>query len=1177
MSDYTSNSPSRPGSPVGNLPEIPSTRPYRFQFDPTRRGPASVSETTEGRGGDYFGVSPRVDIFGASSAALEVPSEWSSSRHGFHAISTVLNNPHKKQAPPKAHSALPSAAPADLPRVRRKDFDSYLRAVGPEWDRYERNAQLGREGAARLDGSSSSSEVTRKPGRAIPPLNVVPTVFFDASFNLGDPGTFNAVTEQSDGEDPSSLSHSLPLLEKLSHYADTIEQHLVQEISLRSTSFFAALTNLHDLRSESEECLDRIAKLRGLLSDVDEKSAKKGLQIIRQDGKVRNLRKVAHGVKEIEGVVEMTGVARGLVGAGQWGEALNVIEEMDALWKAESTETSSTILPTRRQTSSPLPSMPESPPPGDPMPKRRSLSVPLSSLQAFANLPQHLQTLTLEIASSLTTELVDVLRLDLLERINLESGEGGNHEIDRSLRDRLRPLLQGLSRTKGMREATVSWREVVLSEVRGTMKRVCLFVFHAACLNLTMRRKHIPLFDNEAEGANGTGDKSANADQLRAMDQENFMELIRAIYRSLLGCVEGLRIQNFIIVEEVQSMQPATLIEIPALQEELADVLASAAELSNAQVAKVIGIRAEQHAKLDMPEFLAFFNESWSFVVRCEVICRRMIVGLRGAVVSQSKVFLQTYHQSRISQSAKLVEDEQWNPVEVTPALQHLADLLVDAAMRDPPEITLSANGALPPASPISPISAPSSATPAPAPPALAPTPLAPAPPTNGAGSPPTSPTRRSKANGSSASKHLRIEDRTYFTVSATAAVLALLVDYLRVIVNLRTLTTDTMGRAIEFLKAFNSRTCQVVLGAGAMRSAGLKNITAKHLALASQSLSIMIALIPYVRETFRRHLSMKQAVMLVEFDKLKRTRDAADPRVSPQDYQEHQNEIHAKLIAIMGDRLSVHIKSLQAVDWAAPREASGVNGYMELLVKETVTLHKVLSRYLSVPVVEVRGLMSRFTRRSHDPLLPFLPISASPAFGAQYVMTQVFAAMNHRLSEEYAAIDLPTPEAKEKMLADARFLHGKVAALKNVGAPSAMLETVIGEKRVLAPAPAPAPATLSANDRIKSMLTRRDSALFGGGSKDKALPTPAQTPPLLAPSPVPGGFASPGFAGSDVTTPARSQVVSPARPESPLPALPSDAPDVDPMGDRLDVVARPPRSSSLASREGSRSPAPES
>jgi vacuolar protein sorting-associated protein 54 len=146
------------------------------------------------------------------------------------------------------------------------------------------------------------------------------------------------------------------------------------------------------------------------------------------------------------------------------------------------------------------------------------------------------------------------------------------------------------------------------------------------------------------------------------------------------------------------------------------------------------------------------------------------------------------------------------------------------------------------------------------------------------------------KSNGPTTSKQLRIEDRSYFTVSATAAVLHLLSDYLQVIVNLPMLTTDAMSKTIEFLKAFNSRTCQVVLGAGAMRSAGLKNITAKHLgqclgvgswvfplteasnaALASQSLSIMIALIPYVRETFRRHLSTKQAVILVEFDKLKR------------------------------------------------------------------------------------------------------------------------------------------------------------------------------------------------------------------------------------------------------------------------------------------------------------------
>lgn len=43
--------------------------------------------------------------------------------------------------------------------------------------------------------------------------------------------------------------------------------------------------------------------------------------------------------------------------------------------------------------------------------------------------------------------------------------------------------------------------------------------------------------------------------------------------------------------------------------------------------------------------------------------------------------------------------------------------------------------------------------------------------------------------------------------------------------------------------------------------------------ALASQSLSVVSELIPYVRETFRRHLNQAEAVLLVDFDKLKRVR----------------------------------------------------------------------------------------------------------------------------------------------------------------------------------------------------------------------------------------------------------------------------------------------------------------
>ncbi|KAJ7087759.1 Vps54-like protein-domain-containing protein [Mycena epipterygia] len=1156
MSDHSSSNLSRPDSPVSPLP--PTARPFRFNWDPAQRGPESVSGTTEGR--DYFAGPSRLNLFNNSSASLALgalPAQWSSSTHGFHAISTVLNNPHKRQAPPKAHSSLPAVASADLPRVRRKDFDSYLRAVTPEWERLEHSNQLNREAELQLEGSStprassSSGPFAQTPGRPLPPLDVVPSVFFQPAFNLGDPRTFNAVTEQDSpghdpAADPTALSYSLPLLEKFSHYADTVEQHLVREISLRSASFFAALTNLHELQSESEECLDRISKLRTLLKDVDEKGAKKGLEVVRKGSRMRNLGKVREGVKFVGGVVEMTAVAKGLVAAGQWDQALGVLEDMERLWEGAPASEPLAPIPARSSSYtklhgsvngrlSSLPPTPEERPP--PSPASPPPIIPLSSLSAFAALPAHLRTLTMEITSSLSAELVSVLRVDLLERISTGVPSSPDSSTQ-SLKDRLRPLLQGLARTKGVREATLSWREVVLDEVRGVIRR------------------HIPAFDITDEES-----RPGLANHLRNMPHPEFLELIQAIYKSFLNAVEGLRAQGTAFLEVLEKTSTKTPPNTAALEEELSDILGSAAELSNTQAAKLILMRAEQHAVLSLSEFFAFFNDSWSFVVKCEVICRKMIVGLRGVVISQSKTFLQTFHQARLTQSASLVENEQWEQTDATPPIQHITDVLVDSAVRDVPELLVVVGAA-----PTVPIPSPSATS---LPSLSSSTSLTPASSTNSINGVPSSPSAPSakRTNGSSATKNaktrLRIEERTFSAVSATSEALALLLDYLRVIMNLSMLTTDTMSRVIEFLKAFNSRTCQVVLGAGAMRSAGLKNITAKHLALASQSLSIMIALIPYVRETFRRHLSQKQAVMLVEFDKLKR------------DYQEHQNEIHAKLIAIMGDRLSTHIRTFQAVDWNVPRE--GVNAYMSVLVRETVTLHKVLSRHLSVAVVED-------------------------------VMTQVFAAINHRLSEEYGKLVLPNEDARKGLLVDARFLHQKLSELKNVGTPSGMLEIVIAELRVPQPVSPSASATNfnaksnananpASNPRLLANRLRWNSlapAASGNGNQNPSSSVngsgPSSSTPSAATSPAPSvnGTKSPpplpllsvpdpmAAAGFRQVDPGSPRAESP-RPESPLPALPPEAMagSVESLAPANGEVFEDPLGASTPTRSAHTTPAP--
>ena len=168
---------------------------------------------------------------------------------------------------------------------------------------------------------------------------------------------FCVVTGQEEDQyspDAALLAYSLPLIEKLSHCADTIEQHL-------------------------------IFKVLSMLKEVDDRRAKCRLEIIHVEQKIQNLKMVKSGVHMVAGVVEMTGIVKGLVSAGQWGEALTVLEEIHNLWDENPTShppTSSQVKPTTTREQCAPPSVPD-----------------------------HLQTLTLETASLLTTELVKVLRL----------------------------------------------------------------------------------------------------------------------------------------------------------------------------------------------------------------------------------------------------------------------------------------------------------------------------------------------------------------------------------------------------------------------------------------------------------------------------------------------------------------------------------------------------------------------------------------------------------------------------------------------------------------------------------------------------------------------------------------------------------------------------------------------
>ncbi|CAE6517137.1 unnamed protein product [Rhizoctonia solani] len=1050
---------STPTTPV--VREASRAQTYHFQWElaSRRKGPGSVvSETTESRAGDR--TPPRTDIFFENmdhgSATPSFPISWSASTQGFNAISTVLNNPKTRPNPLKSSKApQPPVNSPDLKRIRRKDFDPYLKAIGPAWQQFERNKSDGSTPAAAFgapslplsptsDGHngipssnhsvfSDPSSVDISPRSMLPPLSGVPSIYFNPSFDLSDPRTFAAVTEQDTGathqrtlSSPTDIALNHILQEKLSHYMDIVEQHLVQEIAIRSVPFFAALSNLQDLQTEGAACLSRIARLKAQLQDVDNCQARRGLEVVRLQSKRDNLQQLQRAVKGIREVGETVGMAKHLAGEGDHFAALGLTETVQSLLeRKESVELPTAIdsttaphIPRHKPQGSAdalsLPTVIESPDTPTAvfsqqnnngtqlqdsqtprLPPPSETPVDLSSLVALSDIPTKLAELRTSVSLALQRDFLELLTEDLVTQTKgLEPGTTATSSENlrsESWRAQFHVLLDGLLRTSGVERAYVSYKEVALAQIR------LLVQAHQA-----NSKGQLNSTENELDSA--TDD---NVEFVKDMDHEGFMRLMRSLYSTLLESVRTVQEHGTLIQKTLKDIaeQNQKHIEPIDLSDECSAVVFTVAELASVCCAKLLNARSEQNVGLLWPDFLELYNETSSFNIECEILCRTMIIALRGAANSQAKAYLSAFHSHRISESAKLVEEETWSAVDVSPKYQRLITALIEAAVSNPPEI----------------LAQPSQLT---------------------------APDEGKIDNGPNP-KHVIIEDQQFYVVGATLQAIRLIIDYLSIIANLPLLTIDVMPKIIEFLRAFNSRTCQVVLGAGALRSAGLKNITARHLALASQSLTVMITLIPYVRETFRRHLSPKQAVMLIEFDKLKR------------DFQEHQNEIYTKLISIMGDRLA-------EIDWTVPNSKPPPNTYMEVLVKETATLHKVLTRYLSEHASEL-------------------------------IMSQVFAAINHRLSEEYGKIDLPSQEAKDRLLEDARYLHGRLSALPGVGGLSSMLETVVSDKRVAVPTPlepaintaAPAPATPAKPAR------RTLSSIFGKDSKfaSKAPPS-SPTPP---------------------------------------------------------------------------------
>ncbi|XP_049655699.1 vacuolar protein sorting-associated protein 54 isoform X3 [Accipiter gentilis] len=278
-----------------------------------------------------------------------------------------------------------------------------------------------------------------------------------------------------------------------------------------------------------------------------------------------------------------------------------------------------------------------------------------------------------------------------------------------------------------------------------------------------------------------------------------------------------------------------TDLELVRLANNIQELLYNASDICHDRSVKFLMARAKDGflEKLNSNEFVALSRLMEGFILDTEQICGRKSMSLRGALQSQANRFVNRFHEERKTKLSLLLDNERWKQAEVPAEFQDLVDSVSDGRISLPEKKTAA--------------------------------------------------TEESKP-----AEFLIVEGQKYATVGTVLLLIRIILEYCQCVDNIPSITTDMLTRLSDLLKYFNSRSCQLVLGAGALQVVGLKTITTKNLALSSRCLQLIVHYIPIIRAHFEARLQPKQFSMLRHFDHITK------------DYHDHIAEISAKLVAIM-------------------------------------------------------------------------------------------------------------------------------------------------------------------------------------------------------------------------------------------------------------------------------------
>lgn len=733
--------------------------------------------------------------------------------------------------------------------------------------------------------------------------------------------SFTKDSKTSNSQSSSDNVITLRKPETFTSQLDAIELVLLDQVRSKSERFFRETNRFSELQHLVSSSVDEVRELRAELHSIRERCVTKVEVVPVMDDQRKDLRKISRVLEAVENVVNCKASIASLIGTGDHLGAVEAIRlARDLLAESppnhgvdyqedDNNEGDNEGSSTQQQQNGQ---------------QHQHHHLSLGKLKSLSKVSEQLNEYEKLVVQNLTDELVETFLS--WGTSNTPDGKSGSNQTMLSFdrRAKIRGVVQSLRVCGKLGGAGLAYR-----------KKLCELI------SVTVRAIVTECVADAAPTVHGSGDGSGNNGKnplakgtmagVASMSLDQFFDCINMLFEQVIGLLSGAFAVNKFCIDEGFILDDAGMQEksgaaSPAngqlksqhTPSATAAALAAAADLSEKSVSELLRLRREAHSLVSFDGMRQLWDTSLRFTHQLEKFSGRKAYGLRSTLLAQAKSFIERKHEANMSALVAALDSERW--VQCNVSAERQAALTRLSSGRAAFSSRKNASGTEPNA-----MTSPGPNT--------------------------TAAAVREKMTDA------EVEGIRYKVVWSCLLLLEMVMDDVACAAHFQTLATNVVAKVAELLRLFNSRSTHLVLGAGAIHSAArLKSINAKHLAIVTQCIALVLTILPHVRAALMAQLPTKQHALLYDLDKIKA------------DYKEHSEKILSKLVSIIGGivehSLAPRIAHTNFDERAENATESGPDKeieccpFLENVMTNTRKMHQVL--LVMLPAELLRDVFSR-------------------------------------------------------------------------------------------------------------------------------------------------------------------------------------------------------------------------